>query len=280
MKRLWMLCFLCLLPAEASAGFFGWAKDGRWIVLFEQRENEEKGGQSEGLAIALDVATGVERRFELAAVEEPEGPAGRSEAFDRWLAEHPLLPLHGSRGAPDGRASAEITLREDPSGGVWHGGNFRASGRSEWSLDVRRGGTVVHSGTVAGSGPITAHWSPDGTRVLWVIGHAGPAPIESGWEDLVLGPAGPEGVGLRVPGEIEESGAVVALALSKASFVPIFRRAKSRRARERSVVFVKPGDDKLAQRIAASLPGGATIQLLDPRSLLPAIVEVGRSATK
>jgi hypothetical protein len=284
MRRLVVvLAILCLLPSRASAGFFGWTKDGRWIVLFEQAESEdeEKHGEPEGLAIVVDVATGRERRFELAAVEEAEGPANRSEAFDRWLAEHPLLPLHGSRQSPDGRASAEISLREDPKDGAWRGGtSFQTTGRSEWSLDVRRGGIVVRSGTVAGSGSITPHWSPDGKRVLWVVGHGGRAPIDSGWEDLVLGPAVPEGVGLLVPTEIEEKGDAVTDSLSKASFVPIFQRARKRRARDRSVVYVKPGDDKLAQRLIGCLPGGANVAPLDPRSLLSAVVEVGRSATK
>jgi hypothetical protein len=191
-----------------------------------------------------------------------------------------LVPLHGSRVSPDGRASAEITLREDPKNGAWRGASFRTTGRSEWSLDVRRGGTVVRSGTVAGAGTITPQWSPDGRRILWVVGHGGHAPIDSGWEDLVLGSALPEGVGLMVPAEIEETGDAVTDALSKASFVPIFQRTRKRRARDRSVVHVKPGDEHLAQRLIGCLRGGADIAPLDPRSPLLAVVEVGRSATK
>jgi hypothetical protein len=275
------------LPLEPSRKairtFYTWTLDGRFLIEVEQKqegeeeeEEEEERDEEEGRAIVVDPRTGLEESYALRSVGENEGIAGRSEALDRFLALHPLAPHKAARSSPDGRGTAEVAFGAGAPRGRWSGGAWTATASPEWSLTVRNGGELPSASAVGGTA-LTPYWSPDGTRIAWIVSHAAHGQRDVGFEDLEIGAASSGAIGLSIDRArhallapavadlLEKSGRVV---------VPI----QSMERRDRTRVLARPPFAATAAKIAAQIPGGASVGPLDARKSLDMIVVLGSKA--
>jgi hypothetical protein len=149
----------------------------------------------------------------------------------------------------------------------------------------QRGGAALKSETFDTKGSVSWSFSPDGKRVALFFVQT-PDCKPSGTGDFVCTNDGVEAridriVGPRVQllakGLSSEALEKTAEALEKAGFAPT-SRDEARAAREKSVVYAAKGLEADARRIAAAVPGGATVEALSWKTKFEVVVALGASA--
>ena len=78
---------------------------------------------------------------------------------------------------------------------------------------------------------------------------------------------------------LAKAGPAVASAIEKAGFAPLYM-GLSKKARDASVVYSAAGSEEAAARIAAAIPGGATVDKLSWETQADVVVAIGKTAAK
>jgi len=188
--------------AESVHNVLGWTADGASLVYKTTddtgAESEEGTSGSAQLAIVVDAAQGAQQSYLLqlsdATVDEKKRyhALPNRQAFDLWLAAHPVTCARG-RLSPDGKSRADIKLKGKEFNGAWKGRAQKSRFEIDTNQDEDNGpsaeafqavfsvtrdgkawaaapftGRIAFYGTAQGS-DVSLCWSPDGTRVAWVI---------------------------------------------------------------------------------------------------------------
>jgi hypothetical protein len=234
-----MLFLTLLVLADDSPG---WSKDGRYFRY---------GGYETHV---IDAVTGVE-------IKTPVE----------------IVPGQAKRKHPDGKREAVITEQAPKKIGE---ACSNASVRTH--MFVEQGTTQTLSAAAGPAGTIAPYWSPDGLRVAWVIQDppmkscrmACPEPDST----ALIGPAvGPR---LHVLGDAGKDKAILATiipALHKGGFAPtLVGVAQTHRAA--SVVYARKAVQAEAKALAAIVPGGATVDVLNWGAPAEIVLALGDSA--
>lgn len=188
-----------------------------------------------------------------------EGP--QKEAF---LAKEDgeAVTLTPSRTSPDGKSKAVVVVNAAAAGGAWVGDQFRPAGITSAELRVERDGrAMVSRNWLHGVLEATTLWSPDGRYVAWVL-------TTSDWSGMdgsrsfqvVVGPGRGTRTQVLAAAEVLAKGSPKLLdAVEKAGLTLAFV-GPAKKARPRSVVYAAKGFEADAQRLAALVPGGATVE--------------------
>jgi hypothetical protein len=201
----------------------------------------------------------------------------------------------GGRTSPEGTARAEVAFQPTPfrKKGTWKGdrysheladfeGNYRGVALLSVSLDGKESPSARFRFRSRDTGhvTITPFWAPNRLRVAWFvdIGSA-TSPNIAAPSEIVVGPAAGPRIELRPGPGLPDAALSGALrALESAGFAPT-RVAAAKKARERSKVFAARGHEEAAGRVAAAIPGGATVSALNWKADFDLVVALGRSAT-
>jgi hypothetical protein len=303
-----MLTLLAPTLALAQAEVLGWSKDGAWFALQRTEDNGGAGGTSVGLVSAqvVGAVTGEKQDFHLKDFGGDSGEVADAKgtaAFEAWRKAHPLTKAAPARASKDGRASAEVTAKDAAVTG-WsnEGGGFAFDGALIECPDdgsANMGGCGVKQGTltawltvggkkrpaatfmVAGrNGKVTPYWSPDGSRVAWVLEASAANPFSGEPMKVLVEFSGDGSKAVELLADealLKQTAPKVASALRKAGFPPA-RSGKAVKPREKSVVYAASGSEALAKQIAAAVPGGATVEALSWKTDCDVVVAVGKSA--
>lgn len=154
---------------------------------------------------------------------------------------------------------------------------------------IKRGGAVLPSATfklrLSGHPGLDWRFSPDGKRVAWLLTESECSPTGQGdfncndQEQVMLDRAvGPriQLVGKDLPAQAFSK---LAAALDGKGFV-VAATGEAQKARDATVVFVAKGSESDAQKIAAAIPGGATVEALSWKAPFEIVVAVGASAAR
>lgn len=308
------LLLLTLVSCCAAAEPLGFTADGRYWVTTESLGGaigpiDEMSGEQQGptwtaaVAVVNDLNTGKAQRYALSFKGEGKKATAKAQdavkglpdgaAFEAWKKDHPLSLLV-SRTSPDGKRSADITVKPNDSAG-WKKDTFefeRMAGndgcRSLLTFSTSADGKVepVQSwwgeGPGAGmlSGTVRVAWSPDGRRLAWVI-HRNSGMMRDHAQDLVKLSAatGPRIELVADKAIAEEAAAKVGEALAlKGLFVANVGPAK--KARDASVVYAAKGFEAQGKDLAALVPGGATVEALSWKADSELVIAAGRSVLK
>ncbi|MBX7097272.1 MAG: hypothetical protein K1X89_06155 [Myxococcaceae bacterium] len=305
---------LALLSLPAVADPQGFSSDGRYWVTTETLSGtlgqvDENTGAQEGpfwsasLAVVNDLLTGKAERYALSLKGDDKKATAKAQdavkglpdaaAYEGWKKEHPLT-LHLSRTSPDGKRTAEISVK--PSDEVsWKQGTFTFERmfsddgcRSLLTFSVVTDGKAQPVQTWWGEGPsagmlsgtVKPAWSPDGRRVAWVI-HRNMGMVRDTAMDLVKlsATSGPRVEVLADKSIAEQAVPKVTEALGlKGTFVANVGPAK--KARDASVVYAAKGFEAQAKELAALVPGGATVEPLTWKTESELVIAAGRSVLK
>jgi len=306
-------------PPEVVEEILGWTGDGRYLAYRSVGSvgYYEEGGEAK--ATLLNVYDTVSERttsylskledqdFSLDETSEEEQQryhgwkrlAGKG-AFDQWKKSHPLK----KGGSANRCGTAEIALQLDDLDaiadaapvGKWQGATFTYDVKTTVSvlLAVERGGkTFRHLELVQGNrmwangAAITFSWSPTCNHVAWSIKGRGidestaAGRVDDGFfstAPLLIRPAGPA---IHVMAHESATAAMepVLAALAAAGF-PAHSGPNALKARTKSVVYSFGGMMEVAKKIAAAVPGGATVEPLTWKSEADIVVAAGTSALK
>lgn len=249
-------------PGVAVSGVAGWSADGRWFAFTVTRHDGEDNATPGGGV--LDTRTD--------AIEILD-----EDAFAAWKTAHPFArPRAGER---CGAVSA-IRRTEDLSG-------FSSAGDIPevqlTTLGVEALGTAwIHAEYEGGSPPEPA-WSPDCAHVAWTFvgrrmdyaDRRGVGPWSPSGAVLVR-PAGPV-VHIMAHKTARDTVDPVFEALTGAGFAPHIG-PNALKDRPATVVYATRHARDVAQRVAAAVPGGATVEALDWPSPADIVVAAGTSA--
>lgn len=308
--RLALAALALLAPtlALAQVEVLGWSKDSAWFALQRSVDNGGAGGTSAG-SVAVQVVgavTAEKQEFHLKDFGDDKGEvvdAKGTAAFEAWRRAHPLTQATPARASKDGRASAELTAKDAAVTG-WSndGGGFAFDGALIECPDdgsANMGGCGVKPATltawltvagkkrpaatftVAGrNGKVTPYWSPDGSRVAWVLEASAPNPFSGDPMKVLVEFSGNGSMAVELLADealLKQIAPKVASALRKAGFPPA-RSGKAVKPREKSVVYAASGSEAVAKQVAAAVPGGATVEPLSWKTDCDVVVAVGKSA--
>ncbi len=309
------LGFLLLhLPAPALACSFeslghvipteplGWTADGRYFAYrAEQWSNDAARAR---LISVVDVHTDhvtffVEGLDDTEDADEAMLATWRAyataEQWAAWSAANPTTLPAQKATCGDARLVFEVAhlggyAAPPAAGEPWDGSATRLAARDEaWAtMGVERDGQRwTHIELNANQGGFTvvtasASWSPDCKFVAWVL--AGYAPGRSDrWRvppynpssAVVVSPAGPliHIMAHRTASHVAEP---LRAALDAAGFAPHIG-PRARGDRDATVVYARSASRPLAERVAAAVPGGATVDVLNWPTPADVIVAAGRS---
>jgi hypothetical protein len=262
MKLLLLLALAGKFHGE-NVGPLGWTTDGRYFVWGQSNVTAEGGPY-----IALDTKTGTTVSL------------GEESAFEDWTNSHPLADLARHRASPDGKATANVKLLGGNGTGAWKDATWSPASASATELRVERDGqswvSVSWSGTVKYVQPC---WSPTGRQVAWLV-------TTTDWEEMgvglpwhvIIGPGGyPRVHVVAEKALLDKVAPAVRDALdAKGLFTTYVGKAK--KARDASVVYAAKGQEALAQKAAALIPGGATVDKLTWSVDADLVVALGKSA--
>jgi hypothetical protein len=186
-----------------------------------------------------------------------------------------------SRTSPDGKAKAEVVNVLKKGAGHWDGGHWVRDASFVSELRVVRDGVSKVSASSNGSAEkITPYWSPDGRRIAWLVDNGSHPCGMASCTDIsaIIGSTGGANVQILAENKILSKVArPAAAAVAKAGLTPAFV-GKALKARDRSVVYFGDGFKEHADKIAAALPGGATVEKLSWKTPADLVVAVGSSA--
>ncbi len=287
-------------PAKLSAADRANLQEEEGGMMGEQPVTDE----TISLAIVHDARSGTEQKFVLTykalskqgktkpTLKPKYAGAPDAIAFAAWKKLHPLARVAGRKHAK-GMASVEVTLapadgEPAPDKPVW------AHEAISWSVDAS---AQVRLATACGkdaaselveqqmAGMYSPHWTatpfwdPSGHRVAFVLSEAvtktmrGP---DGGRLQYVIVPCGPR-VDVVAPAGLDKAAAPVADAVEKAGFTVVSIGA-AKAARTQTVVYADAAHTEIASKLAAAIPGGATVDKLTWKPKADIVVAVGDSA--
>jgi hypothetical protein len=267
MIRTWLLFAVVATAAQGATheidglGNFrveGWSQDGLYFVwtLYD-------GGE------VLEARTG--RITEVADLES-------------WKKKHPMAKSAASRLGPDGKSKADVKiLRSTASGSTgWTKNSWSPDAHQVVELRVSRDGkSALSLNWPSAAFSAEPYWSPDGLRIAWLVVISDRVEMD-GTRHYQLGLGAGTGPRMHLvadKGILAEAGPKVAGALEKAGFGALFI-GSAKKARDASVVYAAAGFEDTAAKIAAAIPGGATVDKLSWPTEADVVVGIGRSAIK
>jgi hypothetical protein len=269
------------------------------------KESEEDMQQDETVSLATvrDVRSGDEKRFLLSykaltyegttkgALKQKYAGLPDAAAFEAWKKAHALVRSPARQGPRGGRAEVSVKVQDDQT----------AAGTPKWkrntiswsvdgpvkvtlaaARDKDRGQETIEQTMEAMYAPTwsgTPFWDPTGRRVLFLLEEEvtetmrGPA---GGKVELYVVPCAPR-VEVLAPAGLEGATGRVADAVEKAGFAVVATGA-ARQPRQATVVYAPEAHAESAARIAAAVPGGATVEKLTWRPKADVVVAIGDSA--
>lgn len=223
-----------------------------------------------------------------ATLEKKYAAAGDAKAFDAWKKAHPLTKA-SARKTRAGEAGVAVKM-ENPEGDppAWDKSSIGwiVTGTTTVTLSVTCGKDtareVIQQEMAAMYEPdwtATPYWDPTGHRVLFLLQEAvaktmrGP---DGGHIQYVVVPCGPR-VEVVASSGLDQAAVKVADAVEKAGFTAI-SIGPAQAARPATVIYADAAHTELATRLAAAIPGGATVDKLTWKPKADLVVAVGASA--
>jgi hypothetical protein len=211
------------------------------------------------------------------------GTVTEADNFEAFKKRHPMAKVVASRTSPDGKATAEMKIVTSPAANAgWADNTWRPAATELVELRVVRDGvSSVSVNWRAGAYTVSPFWSPNGLRVAWVVNPSDRMSMDGTTDCMVEigGGGGPKIHLLAEKSILAEGTKKVGAALEAAGYPPLFVGA-AKKARESSVVYAVKGKEAIAAKIAAAVPGGATVEKLDWATQADVVVAVGKSALK
>ncbi len=240
-----------------GAGLSGWTQDSQFFVWSESDKVKILSGRTGALTEAPDL-----------------------EAFKKT---HVLVEPSPSRTSPDGKATAEMKMVSTAASNAgWSGNTWRPSATEVVELRVVRDGvSTVSVAWRQGAYSVEPYWSPNGQRVAWVVNPSDRYSMDGTVDRSVEigGGGGPKIHLLADKGILVEGTKKVGAALEAAGYSPTFV-GPAKKARDATVVYAAKGKEAIAAKIAAAIPGGATVDKLSWQTPADVVVAVGKSALK
>jgi hypothetical protein len=303
-------------PASARSvepKILGWSSDGvRFLYatpVEDAGELDDMGGGSATvqLGIAVDGRTGIAERYLISssgkptAKERAEWKALPGAAAWNDLVKASGARCDGGRASPDGAATAEIAIKGKQVKGRWNkagrvfsfgyeGDDIGDEIAATLMLSVARAGKSVLSESMRTAGPgggtlsgdVRVCWSPTGRRVAWIVRRAPGMMRDPGEYSVLVGPTTAPRIQLVADKSVlAQAAAKVGAALEAAGIVSTSAKPSNEAtARPATVIYAATGFEADAQRIAAAIPGGATVAKLDWKPPFDIVVGIGATALK
>jgi hypothetical protein len=248
----------------------GTTKDGRFLVWEGSDGNDE---ENDTRTVVEDLTTGDQVVYWPTSEPKQLGPP----ELKKWLATHPLVAVVSGRNSPDKKRVADVAL--DLSTGSWSDDTFEADPQSGFHLVVAHDGLKEEVGLAYTGDSVNVSWTADGKHTLWVVYRRGHMVRDPGSSNLIIGTDGTTSVAVVAPREQLKTAQKVAEALSRAGF-DVGSVAPAMKPRDKSVVFSDAAHTDLATKLAAAVPGGATVEKLTWRSNFDLVVSLGPGALK
>lgn len=298
----------------------GWSADGTRFVYEPPADDigeaNDMGGSdgSAAYAVVLDARSGREVQKFLVDVSGEPLPKEKLElaklpgkaAWRAFLKQQTFACALGGRRSSDGAATLDVQVKGKHMSGRW--------GKKEFSFDfdpgddqeavmmdksvqltllVARNGKSFVSESWAGtstmgaaggglSGSVRACFSPDGRRVAWIVKRDPSMLRDEGSATVLLGAAVTPRVQLVADKTILAAAAAkVGALIDAAGFTSASSKASNEATpRAATVVYAAKGFEADAQKLAALIPGGATVAALDWKVAADVVVGIGASAMK
>jgi hypothetical protein len=285
----------------------GWTADGAHL-LYEPPADDVGVGDNGGTGVVsygviLDGRTGLDEKYLLGTDGEvpPEDRAKldklpKAAAWKKLVASAPLAC------APPGEAAADVQLSGKGVKGSWKkdvyrfefGGDPMAEEKAAaFTLSVKRGGkswpsaswkAVQGNAAMGGalSGRVRACFAPGGRRVAWIAEREPGIMRDPGDWSILVGPAaGPRIQLVADRALLLQAAAKVGAALEAAGLASTASKVSNEKtARPATVVYAAAGFEAEAQKLAAAVPGGATVGKMDWKAPFDLVVGIGATAMK
>lgn len=262
--------------AERLGELKGVTADGRYFVWIGAPEESDEEGNLSTYAEVNDLLLGTNVEYLCTGKGDFE-PGHGSADFARWLAAHPLKPLLVSRTSPDKKREADV--EPETGAGTWGDDTFYSDSAFGWSLVVRHDKTTDQVGFTSTGDNVSVAWTPDGKHTIWVVSRKGRMVRDPGSDTVIIGTDGSPSVAVLAPREKLAPAKGVAEKLVKAGF-EIGSVAPMMKPRDKSVVFGAKNQLDLAKKVAAAVPGGATVEPLTWHTPFDVVVALGPDALK
>jgi hypothetical protein len=288
--------------AYRFAAFLGFTEDGAYAAYTLWEKNCEPGELWERQdAVIVEVATGTETRYTLALEGSTAGARktnGPAKEFEAWKKAH---PVSSRAGAANGEHRAVVEVK--PGSVRWrkstaHFEPDERAGTCDERGKCTQGPSVFYSvgdasnawpvftapmHQSAGSyqpGRVEVFWSPDGRRAAFVTNWGWVMPENPGHGEVLFVPAAGPRLELLTDSKFSDAAARAAMRALDSAGVVVLRRGKAKSARESSVVYASKGAEDFAAKVAAAVPGGASVEPLTWKAEAEVVLALGASAAK
>lgn len=197
-------------------------------------------------------------------------------AYEAWTKAHPFADGTADGSNHGGKAELVVVA----PGADWYHGTFSASAKPT-SCNIVRGAEKLACHFTVAAGVIVS-WSPDETRLAWISSRQ---PCDRDASGARCEPVVTAGVERAIGPEIDVAAIDLKdasidktmMALEHAGFAPT-STAAAKAARAKSVVYVAKGFDDAGKKIAAAVPGGASVEPLTWKTDYDVVVALGATA--
>ena len=267
LRPAWVLAAGALLSLPAAP-----ARADHFITTFSADGLSASYNDGEGSdELDLDLRTGNLRDPFDAPTPDGDAPSPDDESSVSAVA---------SQTSPDGKTRIDFAAARSTDPGRWSadGTAWTRSG-PKTNYTLTRGGKVVSQGTLPVGGIFIApYWTPDSKRIVLVVTTKPEMMRDPGAAELVvLSTAGPRLQLVAAKDLFTTTGPKVAAALDKAGFVPT-SLGLAHDPHPTSTVYAAKGFEALAAKVAAAVPGGASVAPLNWKADADVLVAVGNSA--
>jgi hypothetical protein len=243
-----MTLLLTLILADTIA--HGWSADGEkfsysWAEAQEPACSYLACGEQQWTKVVIDAVAG--RR----SAQEP------SDVVDKKRATPERTSSTG--------ISAAIEEKFTPASGQGCGTSLR-----QLELKLQKGGATTSSVTVAFSSGVETYFSPDGSRIAWVLD-------QPAGQVFVLPTQGPA-MSIAASKNDTPGARKLARELDKKGFITT-RMTIAQKDRDKSVVYAKPESMKQAQDLAALIPG-ASVDTINWKTSADVVLALAKGAMK
>jgi len=226
------------------------------------------------------------------------GQVSSSAAFDAWKKAHALTKT-AAKSSPAGSIAITVDLvrsqnidpNDKPDPPEWHGAALHWAVGLE--VEVAKLSVVATCGTAKTTFDAEQHtdamyvphwsatpiWAPGGRRAIVVVAEAKSKTMRGpvgGTTQLAVFPCGTR-VEVVAPAELDTRAEPVAAALDKAGYA-ITRIGPAKARRSKTAVYTDDAHREIATKLAATIPGGATVDKLDWKPNADIVVALGDSA--
>jgi hypothetical protein len=290
------------VQAYRWASFLGFTEDGAYAAYTLWERHCEPGEIWERQdAVVVEVATATATRYTLALEGSAAGfrknnrPA---KEFEAWKKAH---PVSGEAASVNGERRAIVEVK--PGSARWRKGTARfepdeRAGVCDASGKCTPGPSVFYSiGDASNAWPIFStpmhqsaggyqpgrvevFWSADGKRAAFVTNWGWVMPENPGHGEVLFAPATGPRLELVADAKFSDAAAMAAMRALDAAGIVVLRRGKAKVERELSVVYAAKGAEDFAAKVAAAVPGGASVEPLTWKADAEVVLALGASAAK